>query len=390
MKIFLSKNILKKSKSKQKKNNYQQMRLILGDRVMAIAAYREEYLENPTERQKQAFRDFLSKQGLEFEENVELVLRITDEASHEIVGMGCIAGQVLKCIAIDPSRRGEGLSARVISLLVKEQFKRGRDHIFVFTNPKNIEESAGNVFQGFKVVTQTDDIVLLEMGSRDISDYIKELKEKTKTIQPKLQGIVGAIIVNCNPFTYGHQYLIETAAKECDFLFIFVVSEDRSVFPTDIRMHLVQEGTKHLENVMVLNGGEYIISQATFPRYFMKDYDDIVLSQAKLDVKIFAEYIAPALNITRRYVGEEPYCQVTCTYNDAMKEILTPRGIELHVIPRKELKGKAISASSVRQLIRDNRVQETKKLVPETTYDYLHSEKAKPILEKIKSSSSRH
>ncbi len=214
--------------------------------------YLDEFYEKPSARQKLVFQAFLEKQNLEYEEDIEVTLKVIDNATGEMVGTGSIDGKVLKCIAIDPSRRGEGLSAHILSQLVKEQYKRGNSHIFVFTNPKNIEETTGNVFTGFRVVSKTDDIVLLEMGSNSIGEYLDDLKFQTRGIEETEKGPIGSIVVNCNPFTLGHQFLIETAAKECSYLFVFVVTEDRSVFPTDVRYQLVKAGTKHLDNVLVL------------------------------------------------------------------------------------------------------------------------------------------
>ncbi|NHJ04855.1 MAG: [citrate (pro-3S)-lyase] ligase [Candidatus Heimdallarchaeota archaeon] len=352
--------------------------------------YLDEYYEKPTASQKKIFKKFLEKQSLEYEDNVEMTLKVIDKATGEMVGTGSIDGKVLKCIAIDPKRRGEGLSAYILSQLVKEQYKRGRNHFFVFTSPKNIEETAGNVFAGFKVVAKTEEIVLLEMGSTNIDEYLKELKFKARGFIENVKGSIGSIVVNCNPFTLGHQYLIETAAKECEYLFVFVVTEDKSVFPTKIRVKLVREGIIHLENVMVLEGGDYIISPATFPRYFLKESDNIALAQARLDVVIFGDYIAPSLGITRRYVGEEPYCLVTKGYNQAMLEILVPKKIELKIIPRYDFEGEPISASKVRELIKDNKIEETAKYVPQITYNFLLSKEAQPIIKKIKENNTRH
>ncbi|MHA1827551.1 MAG: [citrate (pro-3S)-lyase] ligase, partial [Candidatus Heimdallarchaeaceae archaeon] len=150
--------------------------------------------------------------------------------------------------------------------------------------------------------------------------------------------------------------------------------------------------TAHLPNVVVFEGGKYVISSATFPTYFMKDYQNLTYAQAKLDVTIFLKYIVPVLGINRRYVGTEPYCPVTAAYNKAMEEILVKNGIELHRIPRKEIGDKAISASTVRQCIRENDFETLKKLVPPTTYEFLTSDnpEAKKIIEKIKHNHSRH
>ncbi|MHA1306264.1 MAG: [citrate (pro-3S)-lyase] ligase [Candidatus Heimdallarchaeota archaeon] len=357
---------------------------------MSTATFREEYYENPSIEEKVMFKEFLAKQGLEYEDSVELSIKIIDVASEQMVGTGSFQGKILKCIAIDQNRRGEGLSAHILSLLIKEQFKRGRTNLFVFTSPQNIEETSGNVFAGFNLVAKTDEIVLLEMGSENIESYIEDLKFKTRGIKEKTTDTIGSIVVNCNPFTFGHQFLIETAAKECGFLYVFVVTEDRSLFPTNVRYNLVKEGTKHLDNVLILEGGDYIISSATFPKYFMKEFTNISLSQARLDVTIFGEQIAPALGITRRYVGEEPFDLVTNSYNQAMKEILIPKGIELSIIPRKKSNGKPISASIVRQLLREDKFPEIIDLVPPSTYNFLLSQEGKEIIEKIKNSQTRH
>ena len=42
---------------------------------------------------------------------------------------------------------------------------------------------------------------------------------------------VAAIVMNANPFTLGHQYLVEKAAAENDLVHLFMVSEDASLFP---------------------------------------------------------------------------------------------------------------------------------------------------------------
>ncbi len=356
---------------------------------MSLLGIRLEYYENPTERQRKIFRNFLEQQNLDYEDTVEFTLKIVDDASGEMIGTGSIEGKVIKCMAIDPNYRGEGISAQILSALVKEQFNRGRKHIFVFTEPKNIEEISGNVFAGFNIVAKTDEIVLLEMGSYNISDYLSELKFKTRGIKDKYSKPIGSIVVNCNPFTLGHQYLIETAANECSFLYVFVVSEDKSLFPTEVRFKLVKEGTKHLTNVLVLEGGDYIISPATFPRYFMKEFCDISLAQARLDVTIFSEYIVPTLEITKRYVGEEPYCMVTNSYNQAMKEILVPKGVDLIVIPRKKINSEAISASKVRLLLSEDRIDDIVQMVPPTTFNFLKSPQGKLIIEKIKNQKYR-
>jgi [citrate (pro-3S)-lyase] ligase len=201
---------------------------------------------------------------------------------------------------------------------------------------------------------------------------------------------IGAVIVNCNPFTLGHQYLIEYAASRCQLLHIFVLQEDRSSFPSAIRYSLVKAGVKHLNNVILHKGKDYIISDATFPTYFIKENRDVVDTHARLDLELFTHYIAPSLGINKRFVGEEPYCEVTAAYNSIMNETLPRKGIGVLIVPRMMHEGTPISASRVRMLIHDDKFQELKALVPETTYQFLLSSEAEEIIQGIKKDHKRH
>lgn len=181
----------------------------------------------------------------------------------------------------------------------------------------------------------------------------------------------GAIVMNCNPFTRGHLYLIETAAREVDVLYVFVVQEDKSVFPFQDRIRLVKEGTKHISNVTVLPSGQYMISASTMPGYFEKEDLQNEKLDASQDLGIFSQYIAPALNITVRFAGEEPLDHFTRQYNESMKEIFPEYGIKFMEIPRKEEEGEVISASRVRRLLKEKNWEEIRKMVPDCTYYYL-------------------
>ena len=178
---------------------------------------------------------------------------------------------------------------------------------------------------------------------------------------------VGCIIAHANPFTLGHRYLIETAAKECAQVHVFVLSEDRGMFPAGTRLEMVKEGCRDLANVHVHPSGPYMVSSATFPSYFLKDKHKTGEIHCELDVKLFAEKIAPALGITRRYVGTEPNCTVTAAYNAQMKQMLPDYGIELIEVERKTLDGQPVSASRVRKLMEQNRLEEAAALLPETS-----------------------
>lgn len=205
--------------------------------------------------------------------------------------------------------------------------------------------------------------LLSEQENVELSKYLKGIANYKRKI--------GSIVMNCNPFTYGHRYLIEESAKKVDELFIFVVEEDKSYFSFKDRLELVKRGTEDLKNVVVLPSGQFIISQRTFEAYSNKAALQDTKIDASLDVEIFGRNIAPALGITVRFAGEEPLDKVTKQYNDTMRRILPKYGIHFEIIPRKEYKGEVISASRVRQLLNNNNFDEIAKIVPKTTFDYL-------------------
>lgn len=333
-------------------------------------------------REVEAVRRFLADFALTFDAAVDYTVAFFQD--EEMIAAGSLAGEVLRNIAVSPRLQGEGLTANVVSHLIREAGQRGIYHYFIYTKP-----SAAPMFTalGFKEIARVEPYaVLLESGLGSIDDYCREIAKKTEGLPG---GERAALVVNCNPFTLGHKAVIAKAAKENKAVIVLVVSEDRSLFPFAVRCRLVQEGLAEFKNVLVLPGGKYIISSATFPGYFTRG-QDTVIAQTRLDATIFARYIAPALHVTKRYVGEEPYCETTCGYNEALADILPQYGVMLDVIPRVAVKGQVISASQVRQLIREDNWPAIKELVPATTYSYLISSEAKPVITAIKTTSSRH
>lgn len=332
-------------------------------------------LNRTSERQKVDI--FLQSQDLILEKDVDFT--IVMYKNDTIIGTGSLCGNVLKCIAIDPFYQGEGFSNKIVSLLINEQFNRGNTHLFIFTKPQNKKLF---VDLGFKEITSVEGKVsLLENDPRGIEKYVEKLGTERRD-----GDVISSIVMNCNPFTFGHQYLIEEASKNSDIVHIFAVWENRSIFPKEIRLKLLKEGTKHLKNVHVHKGEDYIISNSTFPSYFIKEKNSIVKIHAMLDIQIFGKFIAPSLGINKRYVGEEPNDPVTNEYNLTMKEILPQYNIEVIEIPRLKKEGFVISASKVREVIKNDQIESLKQLVPSTTYEYLISEEAKTIIEKIESS----
>nr|WP_312577855.1 [citrate (pro-3S)-lyase] ligase [Sedimentibacter sp.] len=326
--------------------------------------------------ERQEVNNFLINQGLLLENDVDYTIAVYK--NDDIIGTGSLSGNVLKCIAIDSDYQGESISNKIVSFLITEQFNRGNTHLFIFTKPKYKDLF---IDLGFSEIISVDGKVsLLENDPRGITKYVEMLKSQ------KIKGsIVSSIVMNCNPFTLGHQYLVEEASKNSDIVHLFVVWEDKSIFSKDVRLKLVKEGTKHLKNVFIHLGKDYIISNSTFPSYFIKEKNSVVNIHAMLDLKIFGEFIAPSLGINRRYIGEEPNDPVTYEYNFEMKKILPQYNIDVVEIPRLVKKGLVISASEVRKAIKLNKIELLKQLVPLTTYEYLLSIDTKSVIEKIKS-----
>ena len=208
--------------------------------------------------------------------------------------------------------------------------------------------------------------------SEELNKYKSILSEYYSEMFP--EPVIGSIVMNCNPFTLGHRYLIEKALEQCDFLVIFVVQEDKSIFPFDDRLKLVDDCTADIDNKVVIPSGRFIISSLTFSEYFNKSEMQDMTIDTSLDVTVFAREIAPCLHISKRFAGEEPKDSVTRQYNETMSRILPEYGIEFIEIPRVECEDAVISASYVRKLLKKKDFEIIKKLVPSPTYDYLVKE----------------
>lgn len=201
-----------------------------------------------------------------------------------------------------------------------------------------------------------------------IENYVTKIRNMRHVPQ---SAEVGALVMNCNPFTYGHRHLVEYAAGQVDFLYLFIVEEDLSAVPFSDRLFMAYEGTKDFSNVVVVPSGQFIASQTTFKNYFERE-TEMREANAEEDLYLFARYIAKGLNITKRFVGQEPLDYLTNTYNQTMKEIFPKYGLELVEIPRKELDdGEVISASTVRELLLGEKWDNIEKYVPATTLEYL-------------------
>ncbi len=328
----------------------------------------------PTDRRALAQIDTLLKQeGILRDANLDYICAMYDE-DYQIIATGSCFANTLRCFAVSSAHQGEGLLNQIITHLIDVQYQRGNLHLFLYT-----KINSAKFFRdlGFYEIARVDDtLVFMENRRNGFEDYLDSLS-KTRT-----RGVSAALVMNANPFTLGHQYLVETAAARCDTLHVFVVSEDASLIPFSVRKKLVLAGTAHLPNVICHDSGPYIISNATFPSYFLKDEEAVIRGHARLDLIVFSK-IAKALSVTCRYVGEEPASQVTSIYNEIMSAQLPLAGIACVIVPRKQVMDQPISASIVRQLLGKKDFAALERLVPPSTLNYFKSEEAAPVIDKI-------
>lgn len=351
---------------------------------------------NPaTPRQRQRIEAFLKRNGLRFDD-MHYYAAVTDDDGEMIAGGG-LKGNVIKCVAVDDAHKGEAIANTLISHLIAHANEEGHSNVMLFTKPKNRQ-----LFESlsFRLLAEAPEAVLMETGIGGINNMVEQLKkikeegevckennqeckkeEKTNlnittpqhlnpsTPQPltTTTPLRGVVVMNCNPFTLGHRYLIEQAAKQVERLFVMVVREDCSLFAYAERKAMVEQGVAHLENVTVIDGSEYAISQATFPTYFLKRLDDAADTQMLLDLDLFRRHIAPALGATVRFVGTEPTDQLTRRYNQLMHEVLA----DVREIVRLEKEGNAVSASRVRKAMEQGDMSTIRQLVPPTTLPYI-------------------
>ena len=306
--------------------------------------------------------DFLGRNGLRLEE-VDLYMAVLDEDGAILAGGG-LYRDIIKCIAVSESARSLGLSVPLISRLISAASERGYTNVKVFTKPENhaVFESLG-----FRVLAEAPKAILMENG-RGLEEYCRYLRAHRS---------VGVIIMNANPFTLGHRYLVEQAnallsgIRKSGYkrLSVIPVREDASFFPYVARTEMIRQGCKRMARV--LEGSDYQISAATFPTYFLKDLSDAAETQMRLDLDLFGRHIAPALGATVRFVGSEPSDPLTACYNALMMEVLPSYGIRVVEVPRLGYDDGAVSASRVRAHLAAGEYKAAAALTPETTHPNL-------------------
>lgn len=351
---------------------------------------------NPaTPRQRQRIEAFLKRNALRIDDMNYYAAVLDDDG--EMIAGGGLKDDVIKCVAVDDAHKGEAIANTLVSHLISHANQEGYSCIKLFTKPKNRQ-----LFESlsFRLLAEAPEAILMETGIGGISntvealkkikeesekykEYNKECKEDSKECRENTSYLTtsppqhlnttmqptGCIVMNCNPFTLGHRYLVESASQMVEHLFVIVVREDRSAFSYQERKAMVTAGTADLKNVTVCDGSEYAISNTTFPTYFLKRLSDATDTQILLDLDLFRRHIAPALGAEVRFVGTEPTDELTRRYNELMMESLGKDHVVQ--IPRLENGGVAVSASRVRRAMDSNSLKEAAQLVPPTTLPYI-------------------
>lgn len=340
---------------------------------------------------------FLAANGLRLAPLDRYVVVTRDEDGDEILAGGGLDGNVIKCVAVSESARSEGLMNILVSRLIAIAREEGRESVKAFTKPEN-----EGIFKslGFALIASSPNAILMENGRGGLPEYRKYLESLARP------GRNGAIVMNANPFTKGHRYLVEQAASQVDNLYVIVVKEDRSRFPYVERKAMIEAGCAGLDNVVVCEGSDYAISAATFPTYFLKKLDDATDTQIALDLDLFVNHIAKPLGVTVRFAGSEPEDALTRRYNELMAEILpgtsvavvrqdhqpdpelvkgsalrqARRPIDFVEIPRLEQKGKPLSATLLRRALDKGGFKEAMEYIPESSIPYLVADLAERAL----------
>ena len=342
---------------------------------------------------------FLQTNGLRYDD-VNYYAAIVDESSDEMIAGGGLKGSVIKCVAVADGHKGEAVANVIVSHLIAKANDEGCQCVKLYTKPDNRQ-----LFESlsFRLIAESPNAILMETGVGGIEKYSEELRVKSEELRVKSEELgvkseelrvkseelgvrseelkndesvvsnarkpIGAIVMNANPFTLGHRFLVEQSSELVERLYVVVVREDCSMFSYNERKAMVSQGVRDIGNVVVVDGSDYAVSAATFPTYFLKQLSDATDTQIILDLDLYRRRIAPALGATIRFFGSEPTDPLTRRYNELMHKQLGEEHV--HEIQRKQQEGSAISASRVRKAMMEGCLWDAIQLVPPTTIPYI-------------------
>lgn len=336
-------------------------------------------------RQRRQIEMFLQTNGLRYDD-VDYYAAIVDESSDEMIAGGGLKGSVIKCVAVADGHKGKAVANVIVSHLIAKANAEGCQCVKLYTKPDNRQ-----LFESlsFRLIAESPNAILMETGVGGIEKYSEELRVKSEelgvkseelrvkseelkndeSVVPNARKPIGVIVMNANPFTLGHRFLVEQSSELVERLYVVVVREDCSMFSYNERKAMVSQGVRDIGNVVVVDGSDYAVSAATFPTYFLKQLSDATDTQIILDLDLYRRRIAPALGATIRFFGSEPTDPLTRRYNELMHQQLGEEHV--HEIQRKQQEGSAISASRVRKAMMEGCLWDAIQLVPPTTIPYI-------------------
>ncbi len=317
-------------------------------------------------RHRSRIEQFLAAAGLRLDD-VDYYAALVDDTGNIVAGGG-LQGDLIKCVAVADGHQGEALANTIVSHLIAHANADGHHCVKLYTKPHNrkLFESLS-----FRLLAEAPQAILMETGIGGIGRYCDKLRaiarKQAASTAAAGQQPTGVVVMNANPFTLGHRFLVEQAASRVATLYVIVVREDCSAFAYTERKNMVAQGLAHLPNVVVTDGSDYAVSKTTFPTYFLKRISDASDTQMTLDLDLYRRHIAPALGATVRFVGSEPADALTHRYNELMKAMLP----DTRELARLEDGGRPVSATRVRKALVQNRLADAVRMVPPTTTPYL-------------------
>ena len=331
-------------------------------------------------RQRRQIETFLQANGLRYDD-VDYYAVLVDESSDEMIAGGGLKGCVIKCVAVADGHKGEAVANVIVSHLLAKANEEGYQCVKLYTKPHNRQ-----LFESlsFRLIAEAPNAILMETGVGGIEKWSYELRVtndelgvtndelEVRNDELQIKSVkkpIGAIVMNANPFTLGHRFLVEQSSELVERLYVVVVREDCSMFSYSERKAMVSQGVRDIGNVVVVDGSDYAVSAATFPTYFLKQISDATDTQITLDLDIYRRRIAPALGATVRFFGSEPTDPLTRRYNELMHQQLGEDHV--HEIQRKQQDGSPISASRVRKAMLEGRLWDAIQMVPPTTIPYI-------------------
>ena len=338
-------------------------------------------------RQRRQIETFLQANGLRYDD-VDYYAALVDESSDEMIAGGGLKGCVIKCVAVADGHKGEAVANVIVSHLLAKANEDGYQCVKLYTKPHNRQ-----LFESlsFRLIAEAPNAILMETGVGGIEKWSYELRVTNDELRIRSDELriksdelgvrndelriksvrkpIGAIVMNANPFTLGHRFLVEQSSELVERLYVVVVREDCSMFSYSERKAMVIQGVRDIGNVVVVDGSDYAVSAATFPTYFLKQISDATDTQITLDLDIYRRRIAPALGATIRFFGSEPTDPLTRRYNELMHQQLGEDHV--HEIQRKQQDGSPISASLVRKAMLEGRLWDAIQMVPPTTIPYI-------------------